>query len=125
MKELNRFVLREDGLTTEEIDLAKEHIRELCTFIKEENKRREEPNSDPEGWFTVRVNDETQKEELKNRLPSMFRNDINLLLKAGWLEESYNPLVNWEGLKQYRVDLVKIDKDVEEFCRYLFIVAMI
>ncbi|RKL68093.1 hypothetical protein CR203_06250 [Salipaludibacillus neizhouensis] len=125
MKELNRLVLREDGLTDEELDLARKHIRELYTFIEEENKRREEPNSDPDGWFTVRVNDETQEEELKNRLPSMFRNDITLLLKAGWLEESYNPLVNWESLKQYRVDLAKIDKDAEEFCRYLFIVAII
>jgi len=42
----------------------------------------------------------------------LFQNDLNLLLKAGWLEESCNPILNWESLKQYRVNLIKMNKEI-------------
>jgi len=124
MEEFNHLVIKEERLTKEDFDLAKEKIRQLCTFIKKENERRKEPDSDPDGWFSVRVDDEKQEEKMKNRLPSLFRNDLNLLLKAGWLEESYNPIINWKSLKQYRVNLIKMDKDIEEFCLYLVVASI-
>jgi len=67
VEEFNHLVIKEERLTKEDFDLAKEKIRQLFTFIKKENERRKEPGSDTDGCFSVRVDNEKQEEKMKNR----------------------------------------------------------
>ncbi len=125
MLDFTQLAKNEERLTDKEFEIAKERIRQLGACIAKENKRREEPDTDSEGWFSVKINDETQEETIKNMFPPLYRNDLNLLIKAGWLEESFNPLLNWDSVKQYRINLDKMFTDMEEFCLYLAIAYII
>lgn len=51
--------------------------------------------------------------------PSSIRCYVKKLIEAGWVDERNNPKMKWDHTKQYRVNLVKIQKDLNQVGLYL------
>ncbi|MGJ9384232.1 transcriptional regulator, partial [Salipaludibacillus sp. CF4.18] len=93
--------------------------RDFDKFIAAEKKWNE--NSDMEltqGWF-FKTAKELAEDTLTNMAPSSIRRYVKKVIDAGWVEERNNPRMKWDHTKQYRVNLVKIQKDLTQIGLYL------
>ncbi|WP_223292256.1 helix-turn-helix domain-containing protein [Salipaludibacillus neizhouensis] len=94
-------------------------VRDFDKFIAEEKKRNEDYELElTHGWFYKTAN-ELAQDTLTAMAPSSIRRYLKKLLEAGWVEERGNPKIKWDRTKQYRVNLVKIQQDLNRIGLYL------
>lgn len=95
------------------------YVKTFDQFLAEENKRNE--NSDLEltqGWF-FKTAEQIAENTLTNMAPSSIRRYVKMLIESGQVDERNNPNTKWDQTKQYRVNLVKIQKDLNRIGLYL------
>jgi hypothetical protein len=126
MQKLKRAVIKEEfveltGDYTDAIILNQfiywsERIKDFDKFITEEKQRYQ--NEDIEininltnGWMYKKA-DELSSETMVNLSPANMRNRIKKLVAKKWIEERSNPYIKWDKTLQYRVNLIKIAKDL-------------
>lgn len=127
MRKLKRVVIKEElvaltGDTTAAIILNQfiywsERVRDFDKFIEEEKERMamggEEVSIEKRnGWIYKKV-DELADEIMITKSTKTVRRRIKDLVDAGWLDERNNPNVPWDRTKQYRVNITKIQNDLQ------------
>ncbi|RKL68066.1 hypothetical protein CR203_06100 [Salipaludibacillus neizhouensis] len=96
-----------------------EYNRDFDKFITAEKKWNEDSDMElTQGWF-FKTAKELAEDTLINTDPSSIRRYVKKLVDAGWVEERNNPKMKWDHTKQYRVNLVKIQKDLTQMGLYL------
>ncbi|PYZ95348.1 hypothetical protein CR194_04995 [Salipaludibacillus keqinensis] len=56
---------------------------------------------------------------MTNMAPSSIRRYLAKLINAGWIDQRSNPKIKWDRTKQYRVNLIQIQKDLNQIGLYL------
>ncbi|WP_416150705.1 conserved phage C-terminal domain-containing protein [Salipaludibacillus sp. HK11] len=94
-------------------------VRDFDRFIAEEKKRNEQSEMElTHGWF-YKTASELAEDTLTNMAPSSIRRYLAKLIEAGWLDERSNQKMKWDRTKQFRVNLIKIQKDLNHIGLYL------
>lgn len=133
LRKLKRVVIKEElvALTqnvTEAIILNQllywsERVKDFDMWIEQERARAQAHGEDvtidtTAGWI-YKTADELSEETMLGISKQNMRLHIKKLVKSGWIEERTNPKYKWDKTKQYRVNLFKIQKDLEEIGYYL------
>lgn len=129
MKALKRSVIKEELLMlTGDYKLAivlyqmiywSQCVRVFDKFIAEEKKWDEDSDMElTQGWF-FKTAKELAEDTLTYVAPASIRRYVKKMVGAGWVEERNNPSIKWDHTKQYRVNLVKIQKDLNQIGLYL------
>lgn len=87
-------------------------VRDYDLFLKEEHER--ELNSEIEfrnGWI-YKTSEELSSETMLGLSPSNMRKHIKTLVAKGLIQERRNPKYKWDKTLQYRVDTIKLKKDL-------------
>ncbi|MCX7748715.1 MAG: hypothetical protein N2645_17790 [Clostridia bacterium] len=126
MERLKRVVIKEEfvALTGNMIDAVllnqfiywSERIKDFDKFIIEEKNRALDGGASLEllnGWFYKKA-DELAEETMTGLAPNNIRKHVQKLIQNGWIEERDNPVNRWDKVKQYRVNLVKVYRDLLE-----------
>lgn len=128
MRKLKRVVIKEElvaltGDTTAAIILNQfiywsERVRDFDKFIEEEKERMamggEEVSIEKRnGWIYKKV-EELADEIMVTKSSKTVRRRIKDLVDAGWIDERNNPKVPWDRTKQYRVNITKIQYDLQK-----------
>lgn len=127
-KKLKRIVIKEElvvltGDFTKAILLNQfiywsERIRDFDKFIEEEKKRMEVEgenlNIEKQNGWIYKTAEELSEETMLGLSPKTIRRHMKELIKNGWLDERNNPKYSWDRTKQYRVNIVKIQSDLQE-----------
>lgn len=92
-----------------------ERVKDFDQFVAEEISRaakegQQVTDLSQSGWI-YKTADEMANEIMISSSSTISRH-IKTLVQSGWLEERNNPLHKWDRTKQYRVDIVKIQKDL-------------
>lgn len=126
MQKLKRIVIKEEFVTLtgnyiEAIILNQflfwtERVDDFDKFILEEKKRAENEGIEINmplcnGWI-YKTAEELSEETMLNLSPKTIRGYLRNLIEKGYLEERNNPLYKWDKTLQYRVNLIKIIKDL-------------
>ena len=96
-----------------------QRIKDFDSFIKEENKRREKNDMDStdtelqNGWIYKELG-ELKDEIMFTCSSKTVGRKLEILLNNGWLNRRNNPKYKWDRTYQYRVDLLKIAKDLNK-----------
>ena len=94
-----------------------ERVSDFDKFIEEENQRLinngfEEANIEPQnGWIYKKADELIEECMVKMTVPTC-RKYIKILVDNGWIEERNNPKYAWDKVKQYRVNINKLQKDL-------------
>jgi hypothetical protein len=126
MNKLKRAVVKEElvALTCDYTDAIilnqfiywSERTKDFDKFIDEEKKRYQNEGIDitinpTNGWMYKKA-EELSEETMVNLAPANMRNRIKKLIDKEWIEERRNPYIKWDKTLQYRVNLIKIAKDL-------------
>lgn len=126
IKKLNRAVIKEElVILTGDFKLAiilnqmiywSERVKDFDKFIIEEKNRYqlEDKETDLElqnGWI-YKTAEELAEDTLLGISASNMRTQIKKLISDGFITERTNPKFKWDRTKQYRVDLMKIQKEL-------------
>ena len=95
-----------------------ERVKDFDKFIEEERKRMEVEGENlnikkQNGWI-YKTAEELSEETMLGLSPKTIRRHMKELIKNGWLDERNNPKYSWDRTKQYRVNIVKIQSDLQE-----------
>ncbi|MCL6441902.1 MAG: MarR family transcriptional regulator [Alicyclobacillus sp.] len=96
-----------------------ERVQDFDAFILEERERAamigaEEPNIDlRQGWIYKKAEELAEETMLGLNASSMLRL-LTQLVDKGWLERRRNPLNHMDKTYQYRVNVVNIQRDLQE-----------
>ncbi|SHF80034.1 hypothetical protein SAMN02746089_02573 [Caldanaerobius fijiensis DSM 17918] len=133
MRRLKRVVIKEElvaltGDFTEAVILNQfiywsERIADFDKFILEEKERakinEEDINIQPRnGWIYKKIS-ELKDEIMSPESEKTIRRKVQNLVEKGYLDERTNPLYKWDKTLQYRVNMVKIAKDLYKIGYFL------
>ena len=95
-----------------------ERIRDFDKFIEEERKRMEKDGQEASfekqsGWI-YKTAEELSDEAMLGLSPQTIRRYLKELMDNGWIDERQNPKYKWDRTKQYRVNIIKIQKALQE-----------
>lgn len=96
-----------------------ERIKDVDALIKEEMERSRTAGSTPvdfplsNGWIYKKA-DELKEEVLADESEATVRRRLQELVKAGWLHERTNPEHRWDKTLQYRLNFIKLVKDLHQ-----------
>jgi len=95
-----------------------ERIRDFDKFIEEERKRMEKDGQEASfekqsGWI-YKTAEELSDEAMLGLSPQTIRRHLKELMDNGWIDERQNPKYKWDRTKQYRVNIIKIQKALQE-----------
>lgn len=93
-----------------------ERVTDFDQFIREEKERASlndiDLNIEPaNGWIYKKAED-LAEETMLNMSKSNMMTHIKTIVKAGWVEQRRNPKNKMDKTYQYRVDIVKIQRDL-------------
>lgn len=127
MQKLKRVVIKEElvALTGDFVKAVllnqflywSERVKDFDKFIEEERQRQltgggylniEKCN----GWI-YKTAEELSQETMLGLTPKTIRTHIKALISNGWIDERENPKYKWDKTKQYRVNIVKLQRDLE------------
>lgn len=95
-----------------------ERVKDFDKFIEEERQRmkmnNEDLNMDLQNGWIYKTAEELSEETMLGLSPSNMRKHIKVLVDNGWLSERTNPKYKWDKTKQYRVNITKIQKDLNK-----------
>ncbi len=94
-----------------------ERVNDFDLFLDEEKQRAEEEGKGLDiqkrrGWI-YKSAEELSEETMLGLSPRTIRNHIKPLVDNGWLDERNNPKYRWDRTKQYRVDIVQVQLDLQ------------
>ena len=128
MEKLKRVVIKEElvALTGDFVKAAllnqllywSERVKDFDKFIEEE-KSRKELNGETfnlhkqNGWI-YKSAEELSEETMLALTPKSIRTHLKYLIDKGWIDERNNPEYKWDRTKQYRVNIVKLYRDLKE-----------
>lgn len=102
-----------------------ERVSDYDNFALEENRRiREMQREEHEeielkhGWI-YKTSDDLAAETMLGSAVSTMRKYLKELIADGYLQERQNPKYAWDRTKQYRVDVVKIQRDLYKLGYFL------
>ena len=95
-----------------------ERVRDFDLFINEERKRMKTDGQDlnlslQNGWI-YKTAEDLSEETMLGLSASNMRKHLKELIKSGWIDERTNPKHKWDRTKQYRVNIAKIQKDLQK-----------
>lgn len=94
-----------------------EKVKDFDKFIGEEKKRMElegqNINIEKQNGWIYKTAEELSEETMLGLTPKTMRRHMKELIDNGWLDERNNPKYSWDRTKQYRVDIAKIQKDLQ------------
>ena len=96
-----------------------ERIGDFDNFIQEEQERNEKEGIDPinlelqNGWIYKDM-DELKEEVMFTSSVSTMGRKLKELVEEGWIDRRNNPKYKWDKRYQYRVNLLKVIKDLFE-----------
>ncbi|MGL5765613.1 MAG: hypothetical protein ACRCX8_08235 [Sarcina sp.] len=126
MKPLKRVVIKEElvalvedfrpAIILNQFIYWTERMYDTDKYIKEEKERaiknQEEVNAiESNGWI-YKTSEELNEELMIGMSPATIRKYIKQLVEAGYITQRTNPKYKWDKTLQYRVDLVKVQKDL-------------
>ncbi len=93
-----------------------ERVTDFDRFIEEEKRRCANDGQEAtitlnEGWI-YKTAEELAEETMLGKAPSNMRVHITYLVKHGWILERTNPIHKWDRTKQYRVNISKLQMDL-------------
>ena len=93
-----------------------DRVRDFDKFIKEEKERAVkggiEINITETGGWIYKSADKLKNELMINKSGRTIRRHLQELVEEGYLFERKNPDYRWDQTRQYRVNLIKINKDL-------------
>lgn len=125
-QKLRRVVIKEElvaltgdflnAIILQQLLFWSERVKDFDIFILEERKRSEKSgtpiNMQPtRGWIYKKA-DELSEETMLGLAPGNIRNRIKKLEAQGYIMSRLNPEHKWDKTYQYRVDLLKIQRDL-------------
>lgn len=128
MRKLKRVTIKEEfvALTGDPIKAIllnqfiywSERVADFDAFIDEEKTRAEQSGLSvtmeaTNGWI-YKTAEELSKETMLNISQATILRHVKFLVVNDWLDERNNPVHKWDRTKQYRVNLLKIHKDLVE-----------
>ena len=100
-----------------------ERRRDFDRFIEEEKKRAKtegkELNISKTGGWVYKSTDNLAEELMLGKSKSTLSRYVKELEEMGYLESRQNPEYKWDKTKQYRVNLIKINRDLLELGYHL------
>jgi len=126
MEKLKRVVIKEElvvltgdfkkAILLNQFIYWSERIKDFDKFIKEEKERyakegKEKNLSKERGWM-YKTAEELSNETMLNLSDKTIRAYIKSFVGEGWIDERQNPEHKWDRTKQYRVNIVKIQRDL-------------
>lgn len=129
-KKLKRVVIKEELVAlTEDYKKAiilnqliywSERIKDVDMFLAEEKKRMEAHGITEEdakidfqnGWIYKKA-EELSEETMMGIAKGNMNKHIDFLVENGWIDKRRNPKYKWDKTYQYRVNIVKIQKDLQ------------
>ncbi len=94
-----------------------ERMKDVDKYLSEENERRkiEEKEALPltHGWIYKSAQELADEIMLASR--ATVQRALKLLIQKGYIEERENPNHSWDRTKQYRVNLLKIIQDLNQY----------
>lgn len=87
--------------------------REVDKVIEEENRIIDSTIPKIEGWIYKKAG-ELIEELMLDCTDDTIRSDLKSLITKGWVDERRNPKVAYDRTLQYRVNLTRIQKDLNE-----------
>lgn len=95
-----------------------ERVRDFDKFIAEEKKRMktegEQINIKKQNGWIYKTSEELSEETMLGLSPQTIRRHLKELIDNNWLDERENPNYKWDRTKQYRVNISKIQKDLQK-----------
>jgi len=94
-----------------------ERVNDFDKFIEEEKSRREDGGAELEsvklnGWI-YKTAEELSRETMLGLSSNAIRAHLKRLIEAGWIDERTNPQYKWDKTKQYRVNILKVQRDLK------------
>lgn len=128
MEKLKRVVIKEElvvltgdfkkAILLNQFIYWSERVRDFDKFISEEKERYmkegKKLNLNKERGWMYKKAEELSEETMLNLSDKTIRSYIKDFVKNGWIDERENPEHKWDRTKQYRVNIVKIQKDLFE-----------
>ena len=127
MEKLKRIVIKEElvALTGNYINAIllqqfiywSERVKDFDKFIEQEKIRSQKYSDTPcnfdaqNGWI-YKSAEQLSNETMLGLSNSNIRKHIKELIKHGWIMQRTNPKYKWDKTLQYRVDLVKVQSDL-------------
>ncbi len=94
-----------------------ERVRDFDAFIAEENRRREQSNTDQiplsRGWIYKSAS-QLSDELMVSLSAHTIGRHISTLVSLGLVSERHNPNYRWDRTKQYRVNLLSVSQAMKE-----------
>jgi len=128
MKKLKRIVIKEELVAlTGDFKLAivlnqmlywSERVADFDQFLIEEKNRMKEENEDGHslefrhGWI-YKSAQQLAEECMITKSETTMRRYLDQLVSKGWLMQRNNPVYKWDKTFQYRVNLQKIEQDLQ------------
>lgn len=89
-------------------------VKDFDAYMVEEQKRKHMPHLEARNGWIYKSSDELANETMMKVSTKTMRDYLKQLIDCGWLEERSNPKILWDHTKQYRVNLVKVQQDLDE-----------
>ena len=105
-----------DAIILQQFIYWSERVRDFDKFIEEEKERFSKEGIDinieySNGWIYKKA-EQLSEETMTKLAPANMRNRIKKLIDAGWIDQRSNPKLKWDKTLQYRVNIVKLQKDL-------------
>ena len=106
-----------DAILLQQFIYWSERTRDVDSYIKEEKARSQKYGEQAviieksHGWI-YKSSDELSNETMIGLTPSSIRRHLKELISNGWLNSRNNPRYKWDRTIQYRVDIIKIQRDL-------------
>lgn len=93
-----------------------ERVKDFDKFIIEEKLRYEKDGEESSlglqnGWI-YKTSEDLSEETMLGLSKSNIRLHIKSLIESGWIDERVNPNFKWDKTMQYRVNILKLQKDL-------------
>jgi len=95
-----------------------ERVKDFDKFIEEEKLRMktegQESNVDKQNGWIYKTTEELSDETMLRLSPQTIRRHLRKLIDNNWIDERQNPKYKWDRTKQYRVNITKIQADLQK-----------
>lgn len=128
MEKLKRVIIKEElvaltgnfvkAILLNQFIYWSERVKDFDKFIEEEKRRAEKEGEEvnieySNGWI-YKTSEELSEETMVGLSPQTVRRYLKELIDNEWIYERNNPQYKWDRTKQYRVNIVKIQKDLRK-----------
>jgi hypothetical protein len=128
MEKLKRVIIKEElviltgnfksAILLNQMIYWSERVNDFDKFIEEEAERTIKDGKtleiEPSNGWIYKTSEELSEETMIGLSASNMRKYLKELISNGWLDERTNPVHKWDRTMQYRVNIVKIQKDLLE-----------